>query len=311
VSPGETYAAVRKKRQQAVLFLPIARAERVIGVLEVSGRPGGGEFDAADEQLLMSFANQAAIALEQARLAEDASRATLLAQSDELKSALLASVSHDLRTPLATIKAATTSLLDPAIDWSKEESEDLLRAIDEETDRLSLVVGNLLDLSRIEGGVLQPDKAWYDVAELIQDVCNRFAARAAVTDHHISATVEPDLPLLELDYVEIAQVLMNLGDNALKYTPPGSIIELSARRVDGKILFEVADNGSGIPSQHLPQLFDRFYRVENANRSPGAGIGLSIAKGLVEAHGGHISVTSNRGQGTTFHFTLPASDEVG
>jgi two-component system sensor histidine kinase KdpD len=282
----------------------------VIGALEVIGKPGGGEFDAADEQLLTTFANQAAIALEQARLAEDASRAAVLAQSDELKSALLASVSHDLRTPLATIKAATTSLLDSDIDWTEEESRELLHAIDEETDRLSLVVGNLLDLSRIEGGVLQPDKAWYDVAELIQDVANRLAARAVASHHHLQSTVAADLPLIELDYVEIAQVLMNLGDNALKYTPPGSTVELSARRMDGAILFEVIDNGGGIKAQHLSQLFDRFYRVENALRFPGAGIGLSIAKGLVEAHGGRIWVTSEVGQGTAFHFTLPAPDDI-
>ncbi|MFL5758466.1 MAG: ATP-binding protein [Thermomicrobiales bacterium] len=296
----------RQPRQDA-LFLPIATADRVIGVLQVDGKPGGGSFDAADEQLLASFANQAAIALEQGRLADDAAKAAVLAQSDELKSSLLVGVSHDLRTPLATIKAATTSLLDSAVEWSQEERDDLLHAIDEETDRLSLVVGNLLDLTRIEGGVLRPDKAWYDVPELIEDVAGRLAPRAVASDHQIHTEVAPDLPLIECDYVEIAQVLMNLGDNALKFSPPGACVCLRAQAKTDAILFEVEDNGKGIAPRHLPHLFDRFYRVDTAHRAPGLGVGLSIAKGLVEAHGGRIWVTSEIERGTTFHFSLPAS----
>jgi two-component system sensor histidine kinase KdpD len=300
-----------QRRDRDVLYLPIATADRVVGVLEVTGKPGGGRFGPEDEQLLTSFANQAALALERARLAEEAARAEALAQSDELKSALLAAVSHDLRTPLATIKASTTSLLDPAIVWTAKERDDFLRGIDEETDRLSLMVGNLLDLSRIEGGVLKPDKEWYDVSELVEDVAGRLAPRARQRGHVLRTEIAPDLPLVHFDYVEIAQVLMNLGENALKYTPPGTEVTIAARWVPGAVELAVRDNGTGIPPKDVPHLFDKFFRAEKTGHVPGTGIGLAIAKGLVEAHGGEISVDSRVGEGTTFRFTLPVDDAEG
>src|SRR5215218_9008376 len=200
------------RRDEDVLYLPVATAERVVGVLEVSGKPGGGRFGPDDEQLLTSFANQAALALARARLSEEAARAAALAQSDELKTALLSAVSHDLRTPLAAIKASATSMLDSSVEWDDASRRDFLEAIDEETDRLALMVGNMLDLSRIEGGALRPDREWYDAAELIADVARRLAGRT--TEHPITTDVQPDLLPVWLDYVEIAQVLMNLCENA-------------------------------------------------------------------------------------------------
>jgi two-component system sensor histidine kinase KdpD len=289
-----------------VLYVPIATLHRAVGVLEVSGKPGGGRFSREDERLLISFANQAALALERARLTEEAARAAALAESDDLKSALLAAVSHDLRTPLAAIKASATSLLDESIAWDDEARQDFLRAIDEETDRLSRMVGNLLDLSRIEGGALRPDKEWYDVGELVADVADRLTARA--TEHRLTTDVEPDLPLAYFDYVEIAQVLLNLGENALKYTPPGTNIAVSARRERDAILFAVVDDGPGIPPKQVPHLFEKFYRVEPTGRVQGTGIGLTICKGLVEAHGGRIWVESRVGEGTAFRFTIPVAE---
>jgi two-component system, OmpR family, sensor histidine kinase KdpD len=286
-----------------VLYVPIATAPRVVGVLEVSGKPGGGRFTKDDEQLLTTFANQATLALERARLTEEEARAAALAKSDELKTALLAAVSHDLRTPLAAIKASATSLLDESVRWDEEARTEFLRAIDEETDRLSLMVGNLLDLSRIEGGALRPDKEWYDVAELVADVADRLAPLAA--GHRLSTRVEPDLPVAFFDYVEIAQVLINLIQNAVKYTPSGTAISVAARRSGGAIELAVADTGPGIPPQKIPHLFEKFYRAEDSGRVPGTGIGLAICKGLVEAHGGRIWVESRVGEGTTFRFTIP------
>ncbi|HEY7030539.1 MAG TPA: ATP-binding protein [Thermomicrobiales bacterium] len=297
-----------QRRDRDVLYLPIATTDRVVGVLEVTGKPGGGRFGPEDEQLLTSFANQAALALERARLATDAARAEALAQSDELKSALLAAVSHDLRTPLATIKASTTSLLDPTVDWDRKARDDFLRGIDEETDRLALMVGNLLDLSRIEGGVLKPDKEWYDVAELVEDAAGRLASRASQRGHVLTTEVEPALPLAHFDYVEIAQVVMNLAENALQYTPPGTAVTIAARRVPGAVEMAVCDNGAGIPPKDVPHLFEKFYRADGTGRVPGTGIGLAIARGLVEAHGGRIWVESLVGEGTTFRFTLPVAE---
>ncbi len=296
-------AAQLLKRNDDVLFLPIATKERVVGVLGVSGKPGGGRFGPDDEQLLTSFANQAALAIERARLSDEAARAAVLAQSDELKSALLSAVSHDLRTPLAAIKASATSLLDTSIVWEPEARTEFLEAIDEETDRLTLMVGNLLDLTRIEGGALRPDREWYDVAELVTDVAKRLAPR--ISEHPFTFNVEPDLPLLWFDYVEIAQVLMNLCENAIKYTPPGTPIRIEVRRADNAIEFAVIDQGPGIPRAKQSRLFEKFYRVNERSSAPGTGIGLTISKGLVEAHGGRIWVDSREGEGTTFRFTIP------
>lgn len=296
-------AAAEKGKRSDVLYLPILTPERVAGVLEVIGRPGAGAFHAEDERLLMTFVDQAALALERARLSEEAAQAAVLAKSDELKSALLAAVSHDLRTPLASIKASATSLLDDSVDWDRAARRDFLEAIDEETDRLTLMVSNLLDLSRIEGGALRPQKDWYDLDELIGDVRARLSARTET--HPLSVAVESDLPLLQFDYVEIAQVLLNLIENALKYTPPGTPIAISARRVPGLVEVAVHDDGPGIPRHQQARLFEKFYRGQPDTGAPGAGIGLAIAKGLVEAHGGTIAVESVPGAGTTFRFTLP------
>ena len=302
-----TAAAGPGGKRSDVLYLPIATAAHVAGVLEVIGRPGAGAFHAEDEQLLTTFVDQAALALERARLSEEASRAAALAESDALKSALLAAVSHDLRTPLASIKASATSLLDDSVGWNDEARRELLSAIDEETDRLTLVVSNLLDLSRIEGGALRPQKAWYDLDEVIADVQQRLAPR--MDGHPLTVSVEPGLPLLHVDYVEIAQVLTNLIENAIRHTPRGTPIAVAARRVPGAVEVAVHDEGPGIPREHQRQIFDKFDRG-NADRTAGTGIGLTICKGLVEAHGGRISLESTPGAGTTFRFTLPLAAPV-
>ena len=289
------------------LYMPIATSERKFGVLEIAGRPGGGRFEDADVKLLSAFANQAALALERAHLTEEVGRAVILSESDALKSALLATVSHDLRTPLAAIKASATSLLDTSVDWPVEAREELLHAIDEETDRLTLMVGNLLDLSRIEGGALTPDKGWYDVAELVADVAHRLSNR--LDQHPLSTDVEPMLPLVRFDYIEILQVMTNLVENAVKYTPPETSFTIVARRVPRAVEIAVHDGGTGISPDRLPYLFEKFYRGEPAAKVAGTGIGLTISRGLVEAHGGSLVAESGCGTGTTFRFTLPLDED--
>jgi two-component system sensor histidine kinase KdpD len=305
-APGERPAAQLRRRAD-VLYVPIAVTGRQIGVLEVTGRSGGGRFDAEDERILLSFADQAALALERGRLAEEAARAAVLAKSDELKSALLAAVSHDLRTPLAVIKASVTSLLDESVAWTFEQRRQFLVAADEETDRLALMVGNLLDLSRIEAGVLRPDKEWYDIAEVVADVAERMAPHAERTQHRITTDVAPDLPLVRFDYVEIAQVLTNLTENAIKYSPAGSEVTLGARRAPAAVELWCRDRGPGISLLDRERIFEKFQRLSATRSIAGSGIGLAICKGLVEGHGGAIWVDSAPGQGSTFHFTLPLS----
>jgi two-component system sensor histidine kinase KdpD len=285
------------------LYIPIATRDRVFGVLEVTGRPGSAAFHAEREQTLTTFVDQAALALERARLSEEASQAAVHAASDDLKSALLAAVSHDLRTPLASIKTAATSLLDESVAWDAGARHELLTAIDEETDRLTLMVSNLLDLSRIEGGALRPRQDWYDVDELLADVVERMAGRT--TGHPVAVRIEPRLPSLRFDYVQIAQVLLNLIENAAKYTPPGTPIVVTARRLPDAVEIAVHDDGPGILAEHQSRLFERFYRAPSTIGTPGTGIGLTISKGLVEANGGAIAVESAPGEGTTFRLTLP------
>lgn len=296
----------RWTRGRDAMYLPITSGEHTMGVLEIAGRPGGGRFQHDDVRLLTSFANQTGLALERARLAEGAARAAALVQSDELKSALLAAVSHELRTPLATIKASVTSLLDTSIQWDEASQMEFLQAINEETDRLALMVGNLLDLSRIEGGALRPNKEWYDVAELVADVENRLLVLAG--NRRVQTDVAAELPLAYFDYVELAQVLMNLGENALKYTPAGTLITITVRCGDGVIEFAVRDTGPGIPPGKIDRLFDKFYRIDPVGPVRGTGIGLTISKGLVEAHGGRIWVESRVGEGTVFRFTVPINE---
>lgn len=292
-------------RARRVLYVPVRAAHGPVGVMGVAA-VRAGDFTADERRLLTTFANQAALAIDRARLIEAATRAAALEEADRLKSALLAAVSHDLRTPLASIKASATSLLQDDVQWDAATRHEFLVAIDEETDRLARLVANLLDLTRIQGGALKPDKGWYEIGEVIAQVTDRLAPLLA--EHPIHVTVAPDLPLVAFDFVEIAQVLANLIENAAKYSAPGAEIAIIAAREGETLRISVADRGFGIPAADLPYVFDTFYRVRRAGRAGnihGTGIGLAICKGFVEAHGGTITVASRVGEGSTFAFTLP------
>ena len=182
---------------------------------------------------------------------------------------------------------------------------EFLEAIDEETDRLTRMVGNLLDLSRIEGGALRPDRDWYDARELVQSVVGRLAPRAAATGHTLTATIDPEVTLGYFDYVEIDQVLANLVENAIKYTPSGSTIVVEVRAIPEGLQFAVRDDGPGIPPHAREKVFEKFYRAGNARGLQGTGIGLTISRGLVEAHEGRIWIESPGGMGTSVVFTIP------
>jgi two-component system sensor histidine kinase KdpD len=260
-------------------------------------------FTRAEQTVLGTLAEQVALALDRLALREAAARAEVLERTDELKSALLHAVSHDLRTPLASIKATATSLLDPAIHWDSATQQQFIGAIDAECDRLTELVNNLLEMSRIEGGALQIKRDWYAIGEVIETVCERLAPRLA--DHPVTVDVPPDLPLIPMDFMKIDQVLTNLLENAIKYTPPHTPIRIRAVAWAGMLAVTVADAGPGVTPQHLAHLFDKFYRASGAGGPPGSGLGLSIVKGMVEAHGGTISAQSSPGQGLTITFTLP------
>jgi two-component system sensor histidine kinase KdpD len=301
VVPRGREAAYRLER--SVGFVALKLGERVLGVLRVDGPIGDSPFRSEPESLLTAIAGEAAIAVQRAELAREAAHAAALREADELKSALLNAVSHDLRTPLASIIASAGSLQQADVKWTDEERMGFASAIEHEAQRLNRLVGNLLDLSRIESGSLRPEKGWYDLGALVGEVVGRL--QAVTEDHEVAVDVSEDLPPVSLDYIEIDEVLTNLIENATKYTPPGSAIEISARRHDGgEVLVEVADSGPGVPAEALKRIFDPFYRVAGS-RAPGTGLGLAVARGLVEAHGGRIWAENRPKGGARFSFTLP------
>ena len=286
--------------------IPLAARRAPIGTLRLFLRPTEPPPGPTTMRLLTTFAAQVGLFIERTRLAREAGRAQLLEESDRLKSALLSSVSHDLRTPLSAIKASATVLLkeDQALDPTTRQ--DLLSAINEETDRLNRLVGDLLDMSRIEAGALRLKYDWCDMDELIRAVVRRHAAALGafrVQFHWVS-----DLPYLMADYVQIDRVVTNLLENAIRFAPPGSGIAIDVRADAEWMTVAVTNAGPAIPRRLHPHLFDKFYRISD-DRSPnmGTGLGLSICKGIVEAHGGRILVESpvSEESGTRFVFTLP------
>jgi two-component system, OmpR family, sensor histidine kinase KdpD len=300
--------AVPGARDLAIHLLPLRVDLRTIGVLELVYRPGR-EPDEEAQQSLETMTNAIALALEQERLSQEEREAELARERDRLKSALLSSVSHDLRTPLAGIKAASSSLLQDDVRWSDADRRAFLTDIDTEADRLSRLVSNLLDLSRIESGALEPRLEWEDAAELLLGVQHRLTPR--VHPHALSVEVDADLPAIRLDAVQIEQVLTNLIENAAKYAPLDTPIHVGVSRVSDPgrpacVRIAVSDRGPGIPAREQSRIFDPFYRITSAGRrAGGTGMGLAIVKGFVDAHGGTVNVHDEEGGGSTFVVTLP------
>jgi two-component system sensor histidine kinase KdpD len=294
-----------RSEQARAAFVPLRANDRTIGVLAVADRRDHRPFTAEERTVIATFADQAAVALDRLSLLREAQRAEVLARTDELKSALMSAVSHDLKTPIASIMASVTSLLEKDIHWDEETQRDFLQGIYDEARRLNRLVSNLLDMSRIEGGALHPEKNWYSIEEVVHSVVQRLEPRMA--GHTVTVDLETSLPLALFDYTEIDQVLTNLVENALKYTPSGSTILISARRVDDYLEVRVEDNGPGVSSEHLGRLFDKFYRAGQRKGTSGTGLGLAIAKGFIEAHGGTIRATNRPEGGLRVSFTLPLS----
>lgn len=263
----------------------------------------------AQTAFFWTFLDQATSVIERARLRRESLQVELLRRTDALRSALLSSVSHDLRTPLSSIKAAASSLLQEDVQWSEEERRSFSLAIVRESDRLNRLVGNLLDMSRIEGGALRPEKEWYPFDELIHDVLGHLQNLLQGREVHVS--LPADLPPVELDYLQMDQVLTNLLENAVRYTPPDQPIDITVEAQDQQLLTSIADRGPGIPTSDLERIFDKFYRVLGTRRkgtsTMGTGLGLAVCRGLVEAHGGHIWAKNRQGGGAVFQFTLPLS----
>ncbi len=309
-------------------MIPLKIGKEVIGVMRllmeddprvlVDGMAGKGlgvERERPNPQtaFFWTFLDQATFVIERMRLRRDNLQIQVLQRTDALRSALLSSISHDLRTPLSSIKAATSSLLQEDVQWDDEARRSFTLAIQREVDRLNRLVGNLLDMSRIEGNALKPEKEWYPLGELVHDVLGRM--QPLLQDRIVQTSLPDDLPPVALDYLEIDQVLTNLIENAVHYTPAESPIEISAHADGGQVTVSVADHGPGIPPSNVERIFDKFYRVLDAQRDAahprGSGLGLAVCRGLVEAHAGRIWVENREGGGAIFRFTLPIGEIEG
>jgi len=284
-------------------FVPIKALANQLGVLAVrlpdEEDPGGAPM----RRLLDACATQAALALERVRLTGEAQQLQILRARENLERALLNSVSHDLRTPLATITGVLTAVLDEGERLSPAARQELLETAREEAGRLNRFVGNLLDMSRLEAGALRPQLELCDVQDLIG--CALAAVEKRLGEGRIEVRLAPELPLIPLDLVLMIQVLVNLLDNALKYGPPDGEVEVSCRLADGALLIEVADRGPGVPAADLPKIFDKFYRTPEPEGVGGTGLGLSICRGIVEAHGGGIRAENREGGGLKVIIKVP------
>ncbi|HSJ85601.1 MAG TPA: ATP-binding protein [Anaerolineales bacterium] len=282
------------------LVIPIEAARGMLGEIRLwRAQPS---ISLSEKRLFQTFASQGALALERAWLAQADSRAQVLEESDRLKSAILSSVSHELRTPLSTIKAAASSLRGQEVSWDSPARTELIAAIDDEADHLNWLVGNLLDMSRIESGALKPKREWNILPEIIGGVIARMKHLAV--DHELKIDIPETLPLIPVDYVQMEQVFTNLISNSLKYAPANTTVSIRARVEGETVQVQVSNQGPQVPPEHLERIFDKFYRVTAADRVTGTGLGLSICKGIIEAHGGHIGA-ENLPDGLAFNFTLP------
>lgn len=279
-------------------YAPLKVGVRSIGVMILSSR-------GSERGTIEAIAGLVALALERARFLKEVSRTEALRQSDELKSALLASVSHDLRTPLTSIRASVDSLLDETIEWDRTTLREFHLIISEEVNRLTKLVKNLLEMARIEAGELKLSKRWESVSEIFNNVLIRCAP--SISNHPVSVELGSSTPLVKVDSRLVAEALANLVENAAKYSPPGTEIVLSARIKDDKLIIKVKDQGIGIAREEAERVFDKFYRSARLPglNTEGTGMGLSIARGLIEAHEGRVWVESELGKGATFSFAIP------
>jgi two-component system sensor histidine kinase KdpD len=284
------------------LYLPLVASRGSLGVLGLF--PADGRSLGTREQIhqLETFANQMALALERAQLAEEAQQSQVRAEAERLRSSLLSSVSHDLRTPLASITGAASSLLETDRQLSPATRQELLETIHEEADRLSRLVHNLLQMTKLESGAVQVRKDWHPLEEVVGAALGRLSKQLQA--RQVTTMLPADLPFVPIDDVLIEQVLINLLDNAIKHAAAGSPIEVSASADKDSVTVRIADRGPGLPPGDEGKIFQKFYRGRRST-GRGAGLGLAICQGIVETHGGRIWAENRPTGGAAFCFTIP------
>jgi two-component system sensor histidine kinase KdpD len=286
-----------------LLYLPLQTGGRVVGVMAIKLSNSDEGLAPETRRLLEPFAIQAALAIERAHLAQKAEQAQLLQATERLERSLLNSISHDLRTPLSSIMGALSSLRYEGNSPEAESKRELMDLAWEEAGRMNRFISNLLDITRLEAGVLKIKREPYDVQDLLGSCLASLEPR--LKERKVKINLPPNLPLISMDSVLMAQVLINLLDNAVKYSPPEGTIEFSARTRENWLEVEVADQGPGIPEEYLMQVFNKFFRLSRHEKFSGTGLGLAISKGIIEAHGGKIWAENRPGGGSKIIFTLP------
>ena len=283
------------------LYLPLIGSSRTVGVMGILPGSSKAPFDPEQIHVLEGFANQTAMALERAFLSREAQRALLKAETETLRNTLLSSISHDLRTPLTAVTGAASTLLQKDVTIHPEDRLELLQTIHEEAEHLNRIIRNVLDMTRLESGAIKINKEWQSLEEIAGMVLGRLADK--LKDHPLTTHLPEDLPLIHCDGLLLGQVLTNLLENAVKYTPSGTPVELSASIRGNSVMVELADRGPGIPPGSEERIFEKFVRGEAA--VGGVGLGLTICRTIVTAHNGRIWAENRPGGGAVFRFTLP------
>jgi two-component system sensor histidine kinase KdpD len=287
-------------------FIPLHSGAGVTGVLVVRGRASGRPYDAAEGRLMASLANLIGVFLERQKLQATATRAEALREADQLKSSLLSSVSHELKTPLAALTATVSNLLESDVAWDERSVRDELRGIVDDVARLSNSIGSLLDLSRLEAHSWEPSKELYELSEIV------VASMAALPAHQrtrVEVLLSDDLPLIDVDFVQWARVFQNLIENALIYASESSPVRVDASSRAGSVEMWVEDEGPGVSEEERERIFEKFYRgTRTGAKAPsGTGLGLAITREIVKAHGGEVWVEPARPTGARFVVSLPTS----
>lgn len=307
VISSESLKTALEQPIESAMFVPLRSKGELLGVI-CAFTESGRVFTPEERGLLITIGHQISTAIENAQLLEEVSRAEALEELDKLRTALLASVSHELRTPLTSIKGLASTLTQPDVEWDAETQQDFLEIIDRESDILTHIVEDLMQMSQMEAGIMTMEKTRSNIASTV----NQLGAKLSdlTVAHEFEIDIPAEMAPIHADEIRIGEVITNLVANAASYSEQGTLITLVANEKDGQIIVSVTDSGIGIPPEHMDKVFDRFYRLESgvARRRGGTGLGLSICKGIIEGHDGKIWVTSTPDKGSTFSFSLPIAD---
>jgi two-component system sensor histidine kinase KdpD len=294
------------------LFLPMRTGRGAVGVVGIDSDKAGPMLTPDDRRLLDALIDQGALSIERVRLVEDMDRVQRTVETDRLRTALLTSISHDLKTPLAAVLGSAGTLRDLADKLTDAEKLDLLTTIIDESERLNRFIANLLDMTKLESGAIVPNAAPHDLSEIVGSALRR--AAKILSRHKVELELGANLPMLQLDAVLFEQVLFNLLDNAAKYAPDGTTIRIQGWQETEAVYLQILDEGGGIPAEDLERIFDKFYRAQKADHvRAGTGLGLAISRGFVEAMHGSVTAgnrTDLAGAVFTIRLPIPVGPKV-